>query len=141
MHRFSPHRPHVDDFRRCGRYGGGGTRVLPPLSPRPASPRIIAHPTRRRQIGGIEGRDGRFYLLMALLFADGVARVPTAVGVRHLPPPPPPGQVPLRNHGRGHLPSPPHKGEVFLHAVCRGERKCADTRGTVPVPWAGHFQC
>ena len=22
-----------------------------------------------------------------------------------------------------------------------GERKCADTVGTVPVPWAGHFQC
>jgi len=22
-----------------------------------------------------------------------------------------------------------------------GERKCADTNGTVPVPWAGHFQC
>ena len=21
------------------------------------------------------------------------------------------------------------------------ERKCADTIGTVPVPWAGHFQC
>ena len=21
------------------------------------------------------------------------------------------------------------------------ERKCADTTGTVPVPWAGHFQC
>jgi len=30
---------------------------------------------------------------------------------------------------------------------CRGfrgmyiERKCADTTGTVPVPWAGHFHC
>jgi len=22
-----------------------------------------------------------------------------------------------------------------------GERKCADTIGTVQVPWAGHFQC
>jgi len=26
---------------------------------------------------------------------------------------------------------------LFMHR----ERKCADTIGTVPVPWAGHFQC
>jgi len=25
--------------------------------------------------------------------------------------------------------------------VAYEERKCADTIGTVPVPWAGHFQC
>jgi len=25
--------------------------------------------------------------------------------------------------------------------VCYSERKCADTVGTVPVPWADHFQC
>jgi len=29
---------------------------------------------------------------------------------------------------------------VMSYCGCR-ERKCADTIGTVPVPWAGHFQC
>jgi len=36
-------------------------------------------------------------------------------------------------------------GFPFLHpsAVLHShwERKCADTTGTVLVPWAGHFQC
>jgi len=28
-----------------------------------------------------------------------------------------------------------------VNTVMYRERKCADTIGTVPVPWAGHFQC
>jgi len=33
-------------------------------------------------------------------------------------------------------------GVVRQHVVqSNGERKCADTIGTVLVPWAGHFHC
>ena len=30
---------------------------------------------------------------------------------------------------------------VDLARLAYRERKCADTTGTVLVPWAGHFQC
>jgi len=30
---------------------------------------------------------------------------------------------------------------LHLYLMHNSERKCTDTIGTVPVPWAGHFQC
>jgi len=30
---------------------------------------------------------------------------------------------------------------TFTAVLCHTERTCADTIGTVPVPWAGHFPC
>ena len=35
---------------------------------------------------------------------------------------------------------PPHMVQRRPHFPYR-ERKCADTVGTVPVPWAGHYRC
>jgi len=32
-------------------------------------------------------------------------------------------------------------GDVTVFCWQNRERKCADTIGTVLVPWAGHFQC
>ena len=40
----------------------------------------------------------------------------------------------LARRGLGH-------GTLNLGVTCLLELKCADTTGTVPVPWAGHFQC
>jgi len=43
------------------------------------------------------------------------------------------------------VPHPWRTAARASRAVCsqwmHRERKCADTIGTVPVPWAGHFQC
>jgi len=36
----------------------------------------------------------------------------------------------------------PGTGTIFVgQSDSYRERKCADTIGTVPVAWAGHFQC
>ena len=37
-------------------------------------------------------------------------------------------------------PPPTHMVQRRPHFPYR-ERKCADTVGTVPVPWAGHYRC
>ena len=34
----------------------------------------------------------------------------------------------------------PTTGRLDTPATATGKRKCADTIGTVPVPWADHFQ-
>ena len=43
------------------------------------------------------------------------------------------------------LPSHPYNSVSTLYFAglgrCCRERKCADTIGTVLLPWAGHFQC
>ena len=42
-------------------------------------------------------------------------------------------------------PEATHSGMVSYYCAAKHnpyrERKCADTIGTVLVPWAGHFQC
>ena len=44
--------------------------------------------------------------------------------------------------GRSYSASSWNKSKGLLQSAPRyRERKCADTTGTVPVPWIGHFQC
>ena len=37
--------------------------------------------------------------------------------------------------------NPRSRAVCFPVSLSHRERNCADTIGTVPVPWAGHFQC
>jgi len=49
-----------------------------------------------------------------------------------------------QRHRRGNTTTCFHRQRIYaLTEICIGyrERKCVDTIGTVPVPWAGHFQC
>jgi len=51
-----------------------------------------------------------------------------------------PGQC-VRNMFCRRTPLPFRGGGLSEYDIFDRERKCADTIGTVPVPWAGHFQC